>query len=619
MGGLVGWVDFRGGLAGQEKLLRRMTATLAHRGPDGQDVWLSDHAGLGHCHLAVDEAQGAAQPMCLDAGDGEALVAGVQTGALYNHEELRRDLEQRGSRFSGRSATEVLLRAYRQWGADVVDRLEGMFAFAIWDAGRRRLLLGRDRFGMKPLYYHALPGGLLFASEPKGIMAHPGFTPRLDLDRLPMVLQPRLALPGETPLAGLQELPAAHLLTVTGAGTATRRYWRLVSEPHGDDFAATAGRVRGLLEDSVARQVGAGAALGAMLSGGIDSTSVAALASATRWRARPDASLSTFCLRFGGDAAHFQPTELRPDVDAPFAAEAAAFLGCRHESVTADASDLLAVIPATRRARDLPGWGQFDASMYLLFRQMRRDCKVVLTGEAADEVFGGYPHFFKPEVLKAPGFPWMGDGPKLSACLSPELTARLDPVADEAARLDAVLADVPRLAGEDPAEARMREVLYCGMAGPLSVILDRKDRMSMAHGLEVRAPFCDHQLVQYVWNVPWAMKARGGVKGLLKAAVRDLLPESTLTRKKSAYPHVQDPAYDRALLREAHRLANDPGSVIAGLFDTGRLNGLIAAVGHDPAGAMRARAFPGGSSAPHLLIQLVELGRWVEDYRVSLG
>ncbi|GGE90473.1 hypothetical protein GCM10007285_17420 [Stappia taiwanensis] len=408
--------------------------------------------------------------------DGEAAIVGVQTGALYNHEELRRDLEQRGIRFAGRSETEVLLRAYRQWGADFVGRLEGMFAFAIWDAGRRQLLLGRDRFGMKPLYYHAFRDGLLFASEPKGIMAHPRFVRRLDLDRLPMVLQPRLALPGETPLAGLHELPAAHLLTVTEAGTATRRYWRLVSAPHGDDFAATAGRVRGLLEDSVARQAGAsaGAALGAMLSGGIDSTSVAALASAARRRQRPDAALPTFCLRFGGDAAHFQPTELRPDVDAPFAAEAAAFLGCRHESVTAAASDLPAVIPATRRARDLPGWGQFDASMYLLFREVHRDCKVALTGEAADEFFGGYPH-------------------------------------------------------------------------------------------------------------------------------------------------VQDPEYDRALLREAHRLANDPGSAIAGLFDTGRLNGLIAAVGDDPSGAMRARAFPGGSSAPHLLIQLLELGRWVEDYRVPLG
>lgn len=512
---------------------------------------------------------------------------------------------------------ESLADAYLRWGDALAERLDGGFSFAIWDGRSRRLLLGRDRLGIKPLYYAPVAGGVLFASRPGPILRHPRFSPRLDPTRLTILLQPRLALAGETPVLGLHEVAPAHVVTCAGSTVTARRYWQLRSAPHPAAWEETVATTRALLDDAVGRELVTGAPRAAMLSGGVDSTSVAALAVRALRRDDPGATLDTFCVRFADDGEHFVATELRPDLDAPYAAAAAAHLGSRHHTLTITVDELTAAVPETRRARDLPGWGQFDASMYLLFRAMQPHTTAALTGEAADEIFGGYPYCFNPELLQERGrFPWLGNAPRLADYLAPDVRRHVDPAADERDRLEQLLARVPRLPGEDAAAARMREVLFLGMCGPLAVILDRKERMSAACGVDVRVPFCDHRLVEYVWNVPWELKARGGVKGLLKAAMADLLPAATVERKKSAYPHVHSPAHDRALVREARRIAGDRSSPVAALFDTARLAGLIDELdGGAAAGA--GRMFPGGASPAYLLIHLVELERWIEDYRIA--
>ncbi|WKU04456.1 asparagine synthase (glutamine-hydrolyzing) [Micromonospora sp. HUAS LYJ1] len=611
MSGIVGWVDFQQDVSTRPDILETMTATLRHRGPDSSEVWLSPHAGLGIRVSAAGATQEGEHLARTRIGD--ATVALAVAGPIYNPQELRREIgSAHGPSRSGATVADLLLQAYLRWGERFVERLDGMFAIAVWDGRDRQLLLARDRIGLKPLYVHAYSGGVLFASEPKGVLAHPRFTARLDLTMLPIVLQPRLAMAGETPLAGLRELAPAEIVTYGVEGASSRRYWQLTSAPHHDSFDKTASHLRELLEDAVGRQLGTDAAGGAMLSGGVDSTSVVALAA--HLLRRSGRQLDTYCVEFASDPSHFTPTELRPDVDAPYAAAAARFIGTRHHTLTASVEDLLAAIPATRRARDLPGWGQFDASMYLIFGQMRERTAVALTGEAADEFLGGYPYFFKQDRLQRPTFPWIGDGPRLVDYLSPELREVVRPEQDERDRYHELLARVPVLPGEEPTEARMREVFYLGMCGPLAVILDRKERMSMAHGLEIRVPFCDHRIVEYLWNVPWSMKSAGGVKGLLKAAMADLLPPETVSRRKSAYPHLHSPQYDQSLIREAAWIANDPASEIGWMFDTPQLNDLI---GQIAAGRLRSE-LPGGASPAHLLIQLVEMRAWVEANDVAV-
>jgi asparagine synthase (glutamine-hydrolysing)/putative beta-lactam synthetase len=612
MSGLVGWIDFRRDLVKYEEVIHAMTDTMRERGPDTKGVWISCNAALGHRGLSTAGPVNGTQPLRLETGRGTVVVA--HTGEIYNSRDLARDIESSGEALRTGSTAELLGHAFLLWGSEFVTRVNGAFSFAIWDVRAQRLVLGRDRMGVKPLYYCEHSDGVLFASEPKGIMANPLFEARLDITSLPIVLQPRLALPGETPLAGLAEVPPATVVTCAEAGLSRRRYWRLTSRPHHDSFDETARHVRHLLEDTVGRQLATGVPLGAMLSGGIDSTSVAALAMRALREEAPDRALETYCVQFESDPAHWVATELRPDIDAPYAAAAAEFIGSRHTTLTATTQDLLDAIPATRRARDLPGWGQFDASMYLLFQRMRSGCTVALTGEAADEVFGGYPYFFKQDLIRGGHFPWLGNGPKLSDYLSPEITSLVDPEEDERARYSQLISQVPRLPGEDAENARMREMFFLGLSGPLAVILDRKERMSMSVGLDVRVPFCDHRLVEYVWNVPWSMKSRGGVKGLLKAAMADLLPASTVNRKKSAYPHVQNPEYDQTLIREASWIVNDKASSLGWMFDTERMNGLIQRIAADELNS----ELPGGSNPAALLIQLVEMRNWVDTYKVSV-
>jgi asparagine synthase (glutamine-hydrolysing) len=243
-------------------------------------------------------------------------------------------------------------------------------------------------------------------------------------------------------------------------------------------------------------------------------------------------------------------------------------VGTEHTEVVLDPARLHDAVPAALAARDLPSLGQFDASMYLLFEKIRERFTVALSGEAADEVFGGYPWFFAPETVWSDTFPWLGNGPRLTDCLAPDIRARVRPHDDEHDRYATLLARVPRFDGETGLEARMREVLYLSLQGPLTYLLDRKDRMSMAVGLEVRVPFCDHRLLEYVWNVPWKMKtADGREKSLLRSAVADLLPAEVLQRRKSAYPATFAPAYGEQVLTELDSLLSSPDSALAGLLD----------------------------------------------------
>ncbi|WP_405747096.1 asparagine synthase (glutamine-hydrolyzing) [Streptomyces sp. NBC_01525] len=604
MCGIAGWIDFTRDLTTERPMLEAMTGTLHRRGPDADGIWLAPHAGLGHRRLAIVDLEGGKQPMTAHRRGSEAPVVLTYSGELYNYRELRAQLLARNHRFTTASDTEVILHAYLEWGAGFVDRLTGMFAFAIWDTAREELLLVRDRLGVKPLYYYAYHGGVLFASEPKAILANPLFTARTSEDKLPILFNPRLAMPWETPYTDLRQVQPGHLIRADRSGAHETPYWRLVSQEHHEDQDTTVHRVREILEDTVAHQLVADVQLCTLLSGGLDSSAVTALG------ARHHApGLRSFSVDFDGADHDFRPTALRPEQDAPFALAAAAHIGVDHTSITLDPEALTGVVPAALAARDLPSLGQFDASMYLLFQAIREQSTVALSGEAADEVFGGYPWFFDQATVWGDTFPWLGNAPRLTDCLAPDVRARIRPADDERDRYATMRARVPRLTGESGLQARMREVLYLSLQGPLLYLLDRKDRMSMALGLEVRVPFCDHTLLEYVWNVPWKMKvADGREKSLLRAAVADLLPQEVLLRRKSAFPATFSPAHAKAVRVALNRVLDDGSSPLAGLLDLPKVREL--ALGRTQMMTMADNL--------HLLLPLIEVDRWMRTYNVSL-
>ncbi|MFL6109852.1 MAG: asparagine synthase (glutamine-hydrolyzing) [Catenulispora sp.] len=609
MCGIAGWVDFERDLSRQDACLGEMTAALAPRGPDDSGLWLSRHAAIGHRRLAVIDIAGGKQPMAAARVPGGGEIVLTYSGEVYNFRRLRSELEARGHRLRTRSDTEVVLHAYLEWGASAVERMVGIFAFAVWDTDQRQLLLVRDRLGVKPLYYHRYPGGLLFGSEPKAILANPLFTARMSEHSLPMLLNPRLTPAGQTPLLDLAEVRPGHVARLTPSGFAETPYWTLEAREHTDDLDKTVSTVRELVEQIVAEQLVADVPLGTLLSGGLDSSVVAALAAESR-RENGAEPLATYSVDFAGADDDFRPTVLRPERDGPYAALTAAHIGSVHRDIVVDDERMRAALPTARRARDLPSLGQLDASMLELFRAVRQTSTVALSGEAADEVFGGYPWFFHDEAVWADTFPWLGDSVRLTDFLAPDIQARIKPGEQEQDLYRSLLAGMSRLPGESGLTARMREALYLSMQGPLAVLLDRKDRMSMAVGLEVRVPFCDHRLLEYAWNVPWEMKtADGREKSLLRMAFADRLPPPVLQRPKSAYPATFSPGYAADVISGIRALAADPDSPMAGLLDRRRIEDAIAAAGRP------TLVF---ANPAHVLTPLLEVDLWMREVGVSV-
>ncbi|MGW7555945.1 asparagine synthase (glutamine-hydrolyzing) [Streptomyces rimosus] len=575
MCGITGWVDFERDMHGARDVLRDMADTMACRGPDAQGYWTDTHIGLGHRRLAVIDLEGGVQPMTVEH-DGRTLAAVTYSGEVYNYRELRAELRAHGHRFRTESDTEVVLHAYLQWGAGMVDKLNGMFAFGLWDARSEELVLVRDRIGIKPLYYFPTERGLLFGSEAKAILAHPEVRPVVDQDGLRELLA-CVKTPEHAIFHGMYELRPGHLLRFGRAGSRIQRYWALEAREHTDDLDTTVRTVRELLEDIVERQLIADVPLCTLLSGGLDSSAVTALA-ARSLAERGAGPVRSFSVDFAGNERDFTANVVHSSPDAPFAAEMAGHVAADHTNLVISLEELTdprirALVP---KAYDSPAamLGDGYASLYLLFRAIRERSTVALSGEAADELFGGYGWFHAPELRDAKTFPWVAAGydliPMLSGLIDPGLIADLDIDGYRAQRYSEALAEVPVLPGEGAAERRIREVSYLSVTRFVPLLLDRKDRMSMAVGLEVRVPFCDHRLVEYTFNVPWSMKFFDGKeKSLLRAATRDLLPRSIVERKKSAYPVSHDPRYDAALRAEFEKLAADSNAPVHSLIDHG--------------------------------------------------
>ncbi len=476
----------------------------------------------------------------------------VYSGEAYNFTELRDELRRRGHRFDTDSDTEVVLHGYLEWGAQVAEHLNGMFAFAVWDTRTEQLLLIRDRMGIKPLYYYPTEQGVLFGSEPKAILANPLADKTVDAEGL-RELFVTLKTPGQAVWSGMREVEPGTIVTVDRKGLREHTYWRLRAVAHADDQETTVAHVRELLDDIVARQLISDVPRCVLLSGGLDSSTITALAGLQLGRIGEQ--VRSFSVDFVGQTENFVPDPMRATPDAPYVHDVAQHVGSRHQDIVLD-PDTLADPEARRatvQARDLPlGLGDLDQSLYLLFKAIREHSTVALSGESADEVFGGYKWFHDPQVREAQTFPWiagirMHSGGRENV-LSPDLTSALDLKSHVADSYRDAIGSVPVLDGESAFERRMREICYLHLTRFVRMLLDRKDRMSMAVGLEVRVPFCDHRLVEYVFNVPWSLKTFDGrEKSLLRHAAADTLPKSVVERVKSPYPSTQDPKYAAVL------------------------------------------------------------------------
>jgi asparagine synthase (glutamine-hydrolysing) len=588
MCGIAGYASFASDVSSRSDLADAMSAALAKRGPDQEGRWLGRDALLMVRRLAVIDQAGGRQPMAAVGADDATLAVLAYSGEVYNCARLRAELSARGHQFVSRSDTEVVLRAYQEWGPESASRLRGIFAYAVWDAVRSELVLVRDRLGVYPLFWTLTEDGLVFGSEPKALFATGLCRPVVDMDGMREILG-FTPTPGRSVFRDVFEVAPGQIVRYGRDGLRHGTYWSLPARQHELDPAQTAEVVRHMLADTVEGELASDVALCSMLSGGLDSSTISALACASRGRDRcgPDEEarerLRTFSMEFDYHLANFRPDEVHDTPDSPFAHLMARHLGTTHHELLVTTKDLAdpAAQMAVVRAMDRPVAGlDMYVSLMQLCTAVRQSSTVTLTGDAADELFGGYVWFHDPWYVGADGFPWNGASHNLemlSGLLDRKLVASLDVPGYAHQRYVEALAEVPRLDTDSATERRQREIGYLALTRYLPVVLDRKDRMGMARALEGRVPFCDHELVEYVFNVPRATKvADGREKSLLRAAVADLLPAEVLQRRKSPFPTVQDPAYRAALGESLAEIVADPLCQVADLLDAERLADVLA-------------------------------------------
>lgn len=597
------------GLEAQEEIYHKMLQTMARRGPDDRGVSTAPECALLHTRLAIIDPAGGRQPMCL-THNGETYTL-VYNGELYNTQEIRTELEKLGHRFLGHSDTEVVLHAYAQWGRGCVEKFNGIFAFGVWEQGRGRLFLARDRIGVKPLFYAEHRGGLLFASEMKTILAYPGFRAGLDQEgAAQLILLGPGRLPGSGVFYGIRELEPGCLGYWEKRRFQPERYWALKDGEHRETFDETVEHTRFLVTDAIRRQMVSDVPIGTFLSGGLDSSIITALC-AGQMAARGE-RLKTFCVDYQNNDRYFRPGKFQPNADGEYIKIMSQALDTDHGRTELTPEDLAGALEDSTIARDLPGMADVDFSLLVFCRRIREDVKVALSGECADEIFGGYPWYRDPEVRALAGFPWAQNTKERGEMLSDDAGAGLDPEEFVMGAYQETVNMTDILPGTSPLERRMKEMVNLNFRWFMQTLLDRKDRMSMYSGLEVRVPFCDYRIAEYLYTVPWAYKDwQGREKGLLRQAVAGLLPEPVRLRKKSPYPKTFDPAYERLMAEGLRGLLEDKNAPIYGLVSREKLKGLMNMDSPWPWYGQLMRR-------PQTMAYFLQLDFWLRHYQVEL-
>ncbi|RYL95619.1 asparagine synthase (glutamine-hydrolyzing) [Sporolactobacillus sp. THM7-4] len=613
MCGITGWIDWRKDLRGETKTIDKMARTMDHRGPDDLNTWVSPNAAFGHARLVVVDPEGGRQPMRKVVSGREFVL--VYNGELYNTEEIRKDLLQSGYSFKGHSDTEVLLTAYIEWGEACLDHFNGIFAFAVWDCQKKKLFAARDRLGVKPFFYSEKDGQLLFGSELKAILAHPDITAKIDREGLSEVfgLGPSKT-PGHGVYVGINDLRPAHALTYSKDGLKIWRYWNVQSEEHKDSLEETISVIRFLLKDAVERQLYADVPVTTLLSGGLDSSGISAIA-ANYFKKEQRPVLHTYSIDYRGNDHYFHTSKFQPNSDAPYVKKVSEYLGTVHHNLVINNDQLVEYLKKAIVVRDMPGYADVDSSLLWFCEGIRKDFTVALSGECADEIFGGYPWFHSPETSAKEGFPWMRSTDERQALLNDKWGKLLNLKDYAISRFNETIAETPALDGESPVDARRRELFYLNMNWFMTALLDRKDRMSMGASLEVRVPFADHRLVQYMWNVPWDMKMLGGrEKGILRAALKGLLPDDVLYRKKSPYPKTYHPEYTEAVSSWLQKVIDSPGSPLLEIVNREKVQAIIDSEG----AAFKVPWFGQLMSGPQLIAHLAQMNEWLKTYNVDI-
>lgn len=609
MCGITGMVTWQEDVARYQADLKRMQAVLSNRGPDQQGMYQDTHCAMAHTRLAVIDVERGKQPMTRQTATETYTL--VYNGELYNTPELREELQKEGAVFTTHCDTEVVLQAYLHWGAACTERFNGIFAFAVWEQQAQRLFLARDRIGVKPLFYAEIPGGLVFASEIKALLQHPAVPHTIDKHGIAQIL---LLGPGRSAGCGvfqtIKEVKRAYCGYATETGISLAPYWKLQAKPHTDNMEQTIEQVRELVKDAATRQMVSDVPIGTFLSGGLDSSLLSSLANQVL-KNRGEV-LHTFSVDYKDNDRYFQKSHFQPNSDPDYIRAMMDYLQCQHHWTVLDTPQLAAALIPAMQARDLPGMVDVDSSLYLFCGAIKEQVTVALSGECADELFGGYPWYRDPNIRERDGFPWAQSTDYRMQFLREEFAEQIDGAVFVSQAYQETIQQADTLPEDSPLERRMRQMMLLNLDWFMQTLLDRKDRMSMANALEVRVPFCDYRIAEYLYNVPWEMKEyKGYEKGLLRAAMQDYLPEKVLWRKKSPYPKTHNPNYLQAVRAMLAAILQDPKAPLFQLVKREAIEQLLL----QPSGVQWYGQL---MAYPQTIAYFVQMNAWLQAYDVKI-
>lgn len=597
------------GLPCDNAIRNRMLNTMLRRGPDGQGQYVDHHCALLHTRLAIIDPKRGRQPMTLNWGNETYVI--TYNGELYNTEQLRNTLRELGHMFYTHSDTEVVLHAYAQWKEECVNKFNGIFAFGVWEVNRKRLFLARDRIGVKPLFYKQHQNGLLFASEIKTILRYPTVRGQLDREGVAEIL---LLGPGRTPgcgvFHGILEIPGGHYAFYEDNKLTICQYWKLRDCEHCDSFEDTVEKVRELVTDAIRLQTVSDVPYGTFLSGGLDSSLISTICA--KQLEEKGERLHTFSVDYQDNQKYFKSGKFQPESDHAYIHFMTEHLQGIHHFTVLSPGELIQSLEDATRARDLPGMADVDFSLLAFCKDIRGHVKVALSGECADEIFGGYPWYRDPMVRATAGFPWAQNTKYRASFLSKEYKNAIRAEEFVQDRYLQTIQQTDVLPGTDPEERRMKEMINLNHYWFMQTLLDRKDRMSMYNGLEVRVPFCDYRIAEYLYSVPWKFKDHEGYeKGLLRTAMKGILPEKVLWRKKSPYPKTYHPDYLLCVSQMLKTVISDSGSPIHQIVDKNALTDLLNAEYEWP-------WYGQLMNVPQTIAYMLQINFWMQEYDVQL-
>ena len=597
---ILGWINYKKNISEEVSTFHEMLDLMSCRGKDDVGYYISDNVMLGHRRLAIMDIDNGHQPM-------EYLnYKIVFNGEIYNANEIRDELIKYGYSFDGHCDTEVIIKGYHLFGRKILDKLEGIFAFCIYDDLNNKMFLGRDRFGVKPLYYTFVSDNFIFSSSIKSILKSGVVSAVLDKKRLGEVLAlgPSKGL-GSGIFKDIYELRAGHYMTFDKKKLRIKRYWNVKSRKCNDSFLEAKEKVRVYLTESIKRQMTSDVDIATLLSGGLDSSIISAVVSLNK-----SDQLTTYSIDYEDNDKYFKKNSFQVARDNEFIKIMSDKFSTNHIYKVISQDDVVNYLRDTLILRDYPGMIDIDSSLYWFSKEISKDYKVILSGECADEIFGGYPWFYRDELNNRKMFPWINNISYRENLLNSKFRKKLN--------IKKILSleykkTIRELRFRDRFN-KYKRLFYINMTHFMTTLLDRKDRMTMGATIEARVPFADTKLVEYLWNLPFSYKYKDGVeKYLLKEAFSSILPVEVINRKKNPYPKSHNPKFQKMvsdLLRE--RLENK-NSILYKIFDVDMINKLLDDDSNDFVpwfGQLMMR--------PQLIAYLYQFDLWFELYDIKL-